>query len=417
MNKGKYKVQIRTNKRILAFLMALFLLVRSESVICFAAEDAEKTLDSLYALSAVLMDGENGRVLLGKEADVLRPMASTTKIMTCILALELGNTDDIVSASKAAAAQPKVHIGMQENEQYFLEDLLYSLMLESHNDSAVAIAEHLAGSVEAFADLMNEKAREIGCQNTHFVTPNGLDATDEYGAHSTTAEDLARIMSYCAWESRKSEKFLEITQMRNYTFQEITGKRTVSCVNHNQLFDMVEGTVSGKTGFTGAAGYCYVGAIERDGKKLVVALLGCGWPNHKNYKWIDAKKLLEYGIEFTEKQLLWTELEKKKRVVENGIPNGGGLFETSYVGVEVVQIEKKEMLVINGDEVSAKIKWKETLKAPIEKGQVVGAIVYSVNQCEVAHYDIVAVEDVNKINYLWMFSQIYSSYVTLKNIN
>lgn len=417
MNKGKYKVQIRTNKRILTFLMALFLLVRSESVICFAAEDAEKTLDSLYALSAVLMDGENGRVLLGKEADVLRPMASTTKIMTCILALELGNTDDIVSASKAAAAQPKVHIGMQENEQYFLEDLLYSLMLESHNDSAVAIAEHLAGSVEAFADLMNEKAREIGCQNTHFVTPNGLDATDEYGAHSTTAEDLARIMSYCAWESRKSEKFLEITQMRNYTFQEITGKRTVSCVNHNQLFDMVEGTVSGKTGFTGAAGYCYVGAIERDGKKLVVALLGCGWPNHKNYKWIDAKKLLEYGIEFTEKQLLWTELEKKKRVVENGIPNGGGLFETSYVGVEVVQIEKKEMLVINGDEVSAKIKWKETLKAPIEKGQVVGAIVYSVNQCEVAHYDIVAVEDVNKINYLWMFSQIYSSYVTLKNIN
>lgn len=417
MNREMYKVQIRANKRILAFLMALFLLARSSTLICFASEDAEQKVGSLYALSAVLMDGESGRVLLEKEGDVLRPMASTTKIMTCILTLELGNMDDVVRVSKVAAAQPKVHLGMQENEQYFLEDLLYSLMLESHNDSAVAIAEHIAGSVEAFADLMNEKAREIGCQNTHFVTPNGLDDADEYGAHSTTAEDLARIMSYCAWKSKKSEKFLEITKKRNYTVQEITGKRTVSCTNHNQLLDMIDGAISGKTGFTGEAGYCYVGAIERDGKKLVVALLGCGWPSHKNYKWIDAKKLLEYGIEFTEQQSFWADLAEKRRVVEEGIPKSGDLFTTTYVEVEVDQSEKMEMLILKGDDLSAETTWKEDLKAPIKKGEVVGTVAYFVNQCEVAHYNVVATENVEKINYLWIFSCLYNNYMMLKNIN
>ena len=141
-------------------------------------------------------------------------MASTTKIMTCILALEEGNLTDVVNVSENAARQPKVHLGMQMDEKFYLRDLLYSLMLESHNDSAVAIAEHIGGSVQAFADKMNAKAKEIGCKNTHFVTPNGLDGKDEEDIHGTTAADLAHIMRYCIKISPERERFLEITRTK-----------------------------------------------------------------------------------------------------------------------------------------------------------------------------------------------------------
>ena len=125
-------------------------------------------------LSAVLMDGETGRVLYGKEAYRARPNASTTKVMTCILALELGNGDDYVQVSKEAASQPQTHLGMKEGQQFYLEDLLYSLMLKSHNDTAVAIAEHIGGSVKKFAALMNQKAKELGCTDTLFQGSAGM---------------------------------------------------------------------------------------------------------------------------------------------------------------------------------------------------------------------------------------------------
>ena len=142
---------------------------------------------TLHARAWVLMDADSGRILAEKDADTAYPMASTTKILTCILALEQGNPDDWVGVSEKAASMPDVQLNMRAGERYHLSDLLYSLMLESHNDTAAAIAEHVAGSVEAFADLMNERAAEFGCQNTHFVTPNGLDRSDKKGEHQTTA--------------------------------------------------------------------------------------------------------------------------------------------------------------------------------------------------------------------------------------
>lgn len=411
------KVSMRAQRRGLAFLMALFLLFCNENCLSksLAANNAEEKTGNLYALSAVLMDGESGRVLLGKEEDVMRPMASTTKIMTCILALEMGNTDDIVSASKEAASQPKVHVGMQENDQYFLEDLLYSLMLESHNDSAVAIAEHLAGSVEAFADMMNKKAQEIGCENTHFVTPNGLDESDENGCHSITATDLARIMSYCVLKSPKSEEFLKITQTRNYSFQEITGKRTVSCTNHNALLDMVDGAISGKTGFTGEAGYCYVGAVEREGRTLVVALLGRGWPNNKSYKWKDARQLIEYGMANYHYKDIWKELEVSKQFVEHGISQETGIFDDAYTKVEIkAEEEKLEYLLSDEEIVNVQVEWKEPLCAPTKKGENVGEISYSIADEKIASYEIVTSEDVDKENFVWFFSQLFEQYMRLQ---
>ncbi len=125
------------------------------------------------------MDADSGRILYGKDEHQVRPMASTTKIMTCILALELGNPEDFCEVSKKASAQPKVKLGAPAGSRLKLQDLLYSLMLESHNDSAVVIAEHISGSVEAFARAMNRKAQEIGCVDTTFLTPNGLDAKEQ----------------------------------------------------------------------------------------------------------------------------------------------------------------------------------------------------------------------------------------------
>ena len=159
--------------------------------------EAKEKPEELYAQSAVLMDADSGRVLFEKDGYSEKAMASTTKIMTCILALEEMQEGMSLTFSEYASSQPKVHLGANAGETFYIEDLLYSLMLESHNDVAVAIAEAISGSVEAFANKMNAKAKEIGCTDTYFITPNGLDAEDENGMHSTTAVDLARIMSYC----------------------------------------------------------------------------------------------------------------------------------------------------------------------------------------------------------------------------
>lgn len=127
---------------------------------------------------------------------------------------------------------------------------------------------------------MNEKAKKIGCTDSHFVTPNGLDAKDEQGEHHTTAYDLCRIMSYCAWKSPVSKQFLEVTQTRSHTFQSLEGTG-YAVSNKNALLDMMDHVITGKTGYTSKAGYCYVAALEEGGRHYAIALLACGWPNHK----------------------------------------------------------------------------------------------------------------------------------------
>jgi D-alanyl-D-alanine carboxypeptidase (penicillin-binding protein 5/6) len=255
----------------------------------------------LYSKSCVLMDGDSGRILYEKEGSLALANASTTKILTCIVCLENADLSDIVTASSKAAAQPKVHLGMKQGDQFYLKDLLYAMMLESYNDCAMALAEHVGESMEGFAELMNSKAAEIGCTDTYFVTPNGLDAETDEGSHHTTAADLARIMKYCCWDSDKSSEFLEITQTLNYSFSGLDGA-TYSVSNKNAFLSMMSDAISGKTGYTSKAGYCYVAALESEGRKYTIALLACGWPNNRTYKWSDAKALFSYGKEHYRKE-------------------------------------------------------------------------------------------------------------------
>ena len=383
--------------------------VAAETVCENTEKETADSPGSLYALSAVLMDGESGRILYEKDGETPRPNASTTKVMTCILALENGAGDDYVMVSDKAAAQPDVQLGMREGEQYYLEDLLYSLMLMSHNDTAVAIAEHIGGSTEVFAGMMNEKAKEIGCTDTYFITPNGLDAEDEKGVHHTTARDLALIMRYAI----RSETFLKITQTREYSFTDLNEKREFSVHNTNALLTMTDGVLSGKTGFTGDAGYCYVCACEKDEKTFVVSLLGCGWPNNKGYKWKDSVKLLDYGEDNFDYEKFWKELKFPEIPVKDGVEKNSTFGDTAVVsGIPSVSEKEKnkKILMKKGEKISCRLEMPEKLQAPVKKGNRIGTLIYSLGEEELASYPVLADRNVEKVSYGWCVDQVFHDF-------
>lgn len=400
--------------------MAAVVLVTAVLIICqiFPVKAADD--ENLYALSAVLMDGENGRVLYGKEAYKGRPNASTTKVMTCILALELAKGDDYVQVSGNAASQPQTRLGMREGQQFYLEDLLYSLMLKSHNDSAVAIAEHIGGSVEGFAEKMNEKAKELGCKDTHFVTPNGLDGEDEGGIHHTTARDLALIMAYAI----KNATFVHITQTRDYTFTDISGKKHYSVHNTNAFLDMETGVISGKTGFTGNAGYCYVCAVRQDERLFIVALLGCGWPGNKNYKWSDTKKLLSYGRENYQYMML-PELPQLPEIpVTEAAPgkedpypqksdHSGYPPKQVMLKIHAVLSEKdreKRYLLKKTETITWETELPDKLPAPIQKNQKISTLHAKLNGKELLSCLVTADDKIDRITYKWYVDKVFKDY-------
>ena len=329
-------------------------------------------LQNLYARSAVVMDGSSGRVLFGKNTEEVMPMASTTKIMTCILALEACTPDTVVTVSETAAAQPEVHLGASVGEKFYLEDLLYALMLESFNDAAVMIAEQVSGNVPAFAEQMNEKAKKIGCESTHFVTPNGLDGADEDGAHGTTAEDLARIMKYCTWDSPKSEAFIKITREKQHMFTNLSETRTYTCYNHNAFLDLYEGTISGKTGFTAAAGYCYVCAVERDGKRFTGVVLACGWPYNRAYKWKDMTRMMDYA----EQHYRYVTLEYPQEIRYVRVENG---WNREEVPVYVEKTETQKVLLGSQEKIVRHTEYRKKTEAPLQKDTVLGKVQFLLN--------------------------------------
>lgn len=364
----------------------------------------------LYAQAAVLMDADSGRVLYGKNEDAVLPMASTTKIMTCILALEYGDPEQIAEVSAYAAGMPKVKLYVRQGEKFRLRDLLYSLMLESHNDSAVVVAEAVGGSVEKFAAMMNQKARDIGCFDTYFITPNGLDATvNETGkTHATTAADLAKIMAYCVTDSPKKEEFLEITRTLSYDFTDADGSRSFHCSNHNAFLGMMQEALSGKTGFTNNAGYCYVGAIKSEDRIFTVALLACGWPNNRSYKWSDMKKLAAYGMEHYHYQDIYEEKTFADIPVRGGIAGEAGTpWDRAYVGVTMEKgVKSLSYLLSEEDQIEVKTRVETVLDAPVAAGEKVGEVSYYLNGELVKRYDLLAEKAVEEQSFLWILQYI-----------
>ena len=363
----------------------------------------------LYALSAVLMDGDSGRVLYEKNGETPLANASTTKVLTCIVALESAPGDDYVQVSQNAVSQSEVKLGLQKGEQYYLEDLLYSLMLKSHNDTAVAIAEHCGGTVEGFARMLNRKAKQIGCEDTYFITPNGLDAEDENGKHHTTAKDLALIMRYAI----RNRTFLHIAQTRDYTFSEITGKRTFYVHNTNALLDRMEGVLAGKTGYTSQAGYCYVCAWEKEGRTFIVSLLGCGWPNHKNYKWSDTEKLLSFGDYNFDYKTYWQEPQTKRVLVTDGVADNREIGAEVYLRGKcsvTAEDRKKEILLRKGETVTCRTEIPSKVTAPVLAGAKLGRIAYYLDGKLIDAYPVYAEKSVEKISFKWYAEKVFHDF-------
>lgn len=423
------------------FFFSLSIMARSlhfrktwQSVSSDSVEMSESQLSkSLYAKYAVLMDGDSGNILFGKNENEAAAMASTTKIMTLITALEMEDIPETCVMSPYAASQPKVHLGAAAGTAFQTEDLYYSMMLESHNDSAACIAENLGtaltaaaeqsaagvradtdketsrGYLDLFLDEMNRKAAQIGCADTYFTTPNGLDREADGKKHHSTAADMARILKYCIYDSPKREQFLEITRTATYAFSDTEGKMSFHCSNHNQLLQTMEGAVSGKTGFTGEAGYCYVGAVEKGEKRFVVALLACGWPNNRSYKWQDMKKLIAYADEQYERADLAEEEPKSGRVIVKNAKAGSGGEELSIM----LQSEKISypFLRKKSEQVRSKISVPKQVEAPISRGDKIGKITYYCGEKELAAGSLIACEGAEKIDFYWCLNRLFKNFV------
>ena len=367
----------------------LYVIICSIQIYAVSAEEI-----NLNAKAAVIMDAESGKILYEKSKDQKMPNASTTKILTCLYILKHCDLDQMAEVSKNAAMQPKVRLGVREGEKYKVKDLLYGLMLESYNDCAVVLAEHAEGSVENFEKRMNQMAENLGTLNTHFVTPNGLDGIDKKGRHETTAQDLAKIMARCI----KNQQFLEITQTKQYTFTDGSRKRRFICNNHNALLSSMQGVISGKTGYTSKAGYCYVGAVKQKNMTMTFSVLASGWPPHKTYKWKDVRKLVQYATDHYERREIIADTSKIKEIsIKNGLKEKV-LLKTGNL--------KAAFLVKKTDKIKIESILPSFIDAPVKEGQKVGEIKYLINGKSQKSVPIYAKQSVKQKDYWSYFEKI-----------
>lgn len=332
----------------------------------------------ISASAAAVMEIETGRVLYGKDADKRCPMASTTKIMTAITAIECGDLSDIVEVSDNASGVEGSSIWLEVGERLTLEDLLYGLMLRSGNDAAVAIAEHIGGSVEKFVDIMNSKAREIGARNTHFVNPHGLPDEDHY----TTAYDLALITAY----AMKNPVFKQIvsTKYRKIPWEGHEWDRAMQ--NKNKLLWKYEGANGVKTGYTKEAGRCLVAAAYRNGMQLVAVVLNDG------PMWEDSMALLDYGFDNFS---MYEALPKNKTVIDvpvlRGKENRVALKTARAVVIPVTDEERNSLRI--------EFHYPSAIEAPIAAGKDYGTVEVLLDGQTIATDKLIAVQDVKDKNY------------------
>lgn len=372
-------------KRVLALVLAAFFLFTG-----FAPKTKpvhrNKNLN-LNCVAGVVIDQESGRVLYSKNGTKVLPMASTTKIITAIVAIERGNLKDVVTVSKRAAAIHGSTIGIKEGQKLTLEELLYGLMLKSGNDAAIAIAEHLGnGKVENFIKLMNEKAMDLGALNTSFVTPHGLDNENHY----TTAEDLAKITAY----AMKNPTFAKIVSTKEISAG-ISGSFTKSYRNINKFLYRIDNSDGVKTGYTGNAGKCLVASVKHPYGRYICVVLNSG------DRWKDAEKLELYANENYKFVKIMSKNEKVKRLKIYG---GTQRYVSS-------KVDKDLYLPVRGDEVN---KYKmdvyapSSIFAPIEANETIGNMVVSINDSIIAKYPVKCDKEVKRRNFINTIKQMMS---------
>ncbi|MDL4840753.1 D-alanyl-D-alanine carboxypeptidase family protein [Aquibacillus rhizosphaerae] len=336
----------------------LFILISLVNLLLFAFPIHLFAKPSISANNAVLIEQSTGRVLYEKQANQAQLIASITKIMTAIIAIESGKMDETVTASHRAAYTEGSSLYLKEGEKMKLRDLVYGLMLRSGNDSAVAIAEHVGGSVEGFAHLMNEKARWIGMSNSHFDNPHGLDSDKHY----STAYDMALLTKY----AMENAEFREVTGSTSYKSE----TRTYAWGNKNKLLTRYyKYSTGGKTGYTKAAGRTLVSTAEKDGMELIVVTLNA------SDDWKDHMRLFEWGFDnfnLTKIQ----EIGKESYQIKNTENTVEGYLRNEII-VPLTNEEKKELDTTTYVDQNS-----------FENSEVIGRKVYSLEGNEIAETKI-----------------------------
>lgn len=354
--------------------------------------ETAKTLNNepkLNSRVALVYDRSSGRVLYEKNGNKQTPMASTTKIMTAIVVMENSNLSDIVTIDSKSAGTGGSSLGLKKNDKITVNDLLYGLMLRSGNDSAVALAIHIGGSIEGFAEMMNQKAKELKLINTHFVVPHGLDKEGHY----TTAYELAKMADYAL----KIDKIKEIVSTKTCTIS-INNKPKI-ITNTNELLGSVNGVYGVKTGFTNGAGRCLVSSCKRNNLDIITVVIGA---DTKKYRTADSIKLIEYTYKnykmidiknkIKEQFSTWQKINQQRFIINKG--------EKSTIDLKMQEINYDKIAIKNTqvDNIHIEINVVYNLEAPVRENQIIGNMKIMLGNEVIEVLDIYSKETIEKKN-------------------
>lgn len=399
---------------ILIFLLILF----NFSTVCADDVDNEVDFEDTIEVTAsnvselpktnsrryIVYDRISKSMIIGKNEDVKSAMASTTKIMTTIVILEKADLNEKVTVSAKAGGTGGSRLGLKRGDKASVRDLLYGLMLRSGNDAAVALAEHVGGSVKGFAELMNEKAIELGLTNTHFVTPHGLDDANHY----TTALELAKLTDY----AMDNEIFAKIVGTKSTTIYINNQSRQIN--NTNELLGVLNGVVGVKTGFTNNAGRCLVTETKRNNMDIITIVLGA---DTKKDRTKDSVNLIEYTFSkykmYNLEEQIIKEFNKWKNINEKRILIIKG--KTSNPKLALGAIEKATIPICDNDKIEYSINALTEVEAPVEQWNVMGTLTVKLNGEILENIDIVNINEVQKRDWKDYFKIVLNTYGNWKN--
>lgn len=386
-------------KKIFYSILVFLLILLNFSTVCADDVDNEVDFEDTIEVTAsnvselpktnsrryIVYDRISKSMIIGKNEDIKSAMASTTKIMTTIVILEKADLNETVTVSAKAGETGGSRLGLKRGDKASVRDLLYGLMLRSGNDAAVALAEHVGGSVKEFAELMNEKAIELGLTNTHFVTPHGLDDANHY----TTALELAKLTDYA---------------MNNETFSKIVGTKSITIYinnqprqinNTNELLGVLNGVVGVKTGFTNNAGRCLVTETKRNNMDIITIVLGA---DTKKDRTKDSVNLIEYTYSkykmYNIEEKIIEEFNKWKNINEKRILITKG--KQSNPKLALGAIEKAIIPICDDDKIEYSINALTEVEAPVEQWNVMGTLTVKLNGEILESIEIVNVNEVQK---------------------
>ncbi len=371
--------------------------INSQIVETLETSSTKTNLPDINSRAAIVIDRDTNTILYGKNENEHRKKASTTKIMTCLLVIENCNLSETIEVSKKSAGTGGSRLGLKTGDKITINDLLYGLMLCSGNDTAVALAEHIGGSIEGFAEIMNNRAKELGLENTHFVTPHGLDADEHY----TTAYELAKLTNFAL----NNEIFAKIVGTNTYTVTINGYPKTIS--NTNELLGNLNGVYGVKTGFTNGANRCLVTACKRNNLDIICVVLGT---DTKKFRTQDSIKLIEYSFKnFTPVNIQAMVNEKFEEWKHENI-NCFEIIKGQTQNIELkISSLKYSTLPINNNSIkdlNILINCKQILNAPILKDTNLGKIeVYEAEE-PLTSCDIILNNNIYKKNMYNYFTEI-----------